>query len=571
MFDCLGIHALGQCAYNPASPPSLYFSIGEAVAALSITLLIPQFLKPIYLFRLNTQRVRPAYIYAAVFAAGTMVLVAALVPQLGLAGLPLVGYPVFWELAAGLLFFVAFGALAWPTFMTARARRGHIKRFAQATADFLAHADDSQRSDFATDLLRNTKRLAEAANFAGLHRRTSAFFDFIHSKKLQDGAYAEGLFRLFAEEQFCATLVSKRPWDAAGILRVLADHPVGGHRSSSTTFVQELARQAILCPASMMGREIGYTGFVTAPVLSQALFNDEAINWHYHPLRGMRFFDIGGVSSEVCLRYFHALHDQLLIVLEREDYWNDRSLRMVSDQLRWLAHDVNRQVRQDRGKYDVVSELQHGLERVIETTREHLLELDPHLYEQLFLSETDNHTVLDELADAVVETFNAFANDFAVEADGWDDPFWIPAIQLLGKVFGRHGDLPDGVDPLQQRIAQKLIEKVQENMRGLYPILTRVLIRTIGPYRQGPEINARSAFGLLREAFYREMKNLPDLHSSNPEHASRLIPRGARLDAASSTLAHQYRGGEEDVTDLNALDIPPVSFTDAATRRRLGD
>ena len=33
--------------------PSVYFSIGDAIAGLGIFLLIPQYLKPIYVFRLR--------------------------------------------------------------------------------------------------------------------------------------------------------------------------------------------------------------------------------------------------------------------------------------------------------------------------------------------------------------------------------------------------------------------------------------------------------------------------------------------------------------------------------------
>ena len=569
MPDCLGIHAFGQCAYNPASPTSLYFSIGEAVAALSITLLIPQFLRPIYLFRLRAQRVRLLYIQCAVFAGGIMVLWAGLVPQTGIVGLPLLGYPIFWELCAGVLFFGALGALAWPTMSTARCRRGQIRRFVQAAAHFLAHADEIQRTEFASDLRHNAKRLAEAANFGGSHRNTSAFFDFVHQRRLEDRAYAEGMFRLCADEQFCTTLVSKCPWDTAAILHEFATHPVRRHSSSCTTFVQKLARQAVLCPTSMMGREIGYTGFVAAPVLSQALFATNAINWHYQPLRGLTFFDLDEISGEVCRRYFHALEAQLTIVLDREDYWNDSSLGSLAEQLRWLAYQANRQARADAAKREAVVELQHGLQSAIRLTREHLRKVQPELHSQLFLQEgQDDRTVLHEISEAVTETFNAFANDFAVETNSWDDPFWIAAMQLLGEVFGRWGDLPEGVDPLQQRVAQKLIDKVQENMRGLYPSVTKVLISAIGPYRQGPEINPQTAFGLLKEAFYQELKRLPDLQRLKPEVAARMIPRGTRLDLDRSSLVHLYRGGEEHVTDLRALDIPPVSFTNPAVRRR---
>jgi hypothetical protein len=53
LLNCLGIGALGLCAYDPRQPFAIYFSLGDAIAALGFTLAVQQLLKPIYLFRLE--------------------------------------------------------------------------------------------------------------------------------------------------------------------------------------------------------------------------------------------------------------------------------------------------------------------------------------------------------------------------------------------------------------------------------------------------------------------------------------------------------------------------------------
>lgn len=159
MTDCLGIAGLGLCAYDPSNPPNIYFSIGEATAALSITLIIPQFLKPIYRFRLATQSIQLAHVYLIVFLGAGCVLAATILPNIGIPRGSIFAYPVFWEFFGGLFFFVAFGALAFALLRPAGARRGTYPRFAQAAADFLAHADKQDQSDFSGDLLRNIERL----------------------------------------------------------------------------------------------------------------------------------------------------------------------------------------------------------------------------------------------------------------------------------------------------------------------------------------------------------------------------------------------------------------------------
>ena len=135
-------------------------------------------------------------------------------------------------------------------------------------------------------------------------------------------------------------------------------------------------------------------------------------------------------------------------------------------------------------------------------------------------------------------------------------------------MFKKIGAHPDGLDPLQQRTAIKFMDRVKRNLDGFYPALTRVLLLMIGPYRDAVQVNPKSAFGLLREAFFLEMKRLPDLHANHPEKLSHYIPPGIRYDAEKGALIRRYRGGEERATELASLKIEPISFTSQAIRSR---
>lgn len=199
MFDCLGISALGLCTYDPSNPPNVYFSIGEATAALSITLIIPQFLKPIYRFRLAIQSIRLSHIYSLVFLAATCVLAATILPNIDIPRGSIFAYPVFWEFAGGSLFLVALSALVSAVLRPATARPGAYPRFAQAAADFLAHANKQDQSNFSKDLLRNIESLINVASFNEFRRDESAFFDFRYRREIEDASYAWSLLQLVAE------------------------------------------------------------------------------------------------------------------------------------------------------------------------------------------------------------------------------------------------------------------------------------------------------------------------------------------------------------------------------------
>ena len=255
MFDCLGIAALGSCAYNPSNPPNIYFSIGDAIAALSITLIIPQFLKPIYKFRLATNHIQLPYIYGVVFLGTICAFVAAILPNIGIRLEFIFAYPVFWEIIGGVLFLVAFASLVFAAIRPARARRGMYPKFGKAVAHFLAHADKSDQSDLSPDLFRNVEGLIEAAGFIGPHREWSAFFEFQYRREIEDARYAWSVLQLVAEPQLCEILVHRCPWDTAAMLHRIANRKRASEPAKD--LIQQIGRQAIISPSSMIAREIG--------------------------------------------------------------------------------------------------------------------------------------------------------------------------------------------------------------------------------------------------------------------------------------------------------------------------
>ena len=563
MFECLGISTLGLCAYDPSNPPNVYFSIGEAAAALIITLIIPQFLKPIYRFRLTTQSIRLTHLYFVVFLGAACVLVATILPNISIPRSSIFAYPVFWELFGGLLFLVAFFALAFALLRPARARHGAYRRFAQAAADFLAHANEQDRSDFSRDLLGNVANLIKTAGFVEYGRDWSAFFQFRHRRKIEDGSYAWSLLQFVAEPQFCETLVRRCPWDTVAMLRQISDRRLASRAAES--FVREIGRQAIICPSSMMAREVGYKGFHAAPVLSQALFEDWFINRHYQPLSGLEFGDFTNVDENMIDRLSHGLQSTLATVLNAGDYWGDRSLASMSGHFQQAARDVHRQIRADRDNYGVVMGIDHGMKQLIDDTVEHLDGLNQEDYDSLYANTKDRRdfTVLDYLSEAIVEVLYSFANDF----EGHEDAYWHTAIDIVDGLFGRFGDQPDGMDPLQQRVAIKFIDKVKENIDGLYPALTRVLLPVIGPYEDPANKNPNSAHSLLRKAFYAELMRFPNLYEKDPEKAGDFLPKNVRYDDKTAALVQIYLLGQEKSTNLRTLSIESVSFKAEAVRR----
>ncbi len=136
--------------------------------------------------------------------------------------------------------------------------------------------------------------------------------------------------------------------------------------------------------------------------------------------------------------------------------------------------------------------------------------------------------------------------NMAYEFSGFEDKFWPMAREIWDGVLPRS---------LQQRVTLRLIEKTKENMEGWYSPLPRLALAIIGPYAAKGETPERTAFKICRDLFYGELKAFPAFYAKDPERAKTFLPNNVRYDAAASELVHRYSFGEEDRTDLNALEI----------------
>ena len=119
-FPCLGLSILGTCLYNPAQPNPIYFTVGNAIAALALTLAVQQFLTPIYRFRLRAYGLKISYLLVPVFLGFVCSVVAALLPNLPLSHKSFLEYPVVWELIGAFLIASAYAAAALMIFRPAR-------------------------------------------------------------------------------------------------------------------------------------------------------------------------------------------------------------------------------------------------------------------------------------------------------------------------------------------------------------------------------------------------------------------------------------------------------------------
>ena len=97
---CLGVSFLGNCSYDPSSPASTYFSLGELVAAIALLLAFIQLARTKTKFRLVAKNLPNKFIYSIIISSIISVFIATLLPIIPGKPVPLLGYPIFWEVLA---------------------------------------------------------------------------------------------------------------------------------------------------------------------------------------------------------------------------------------------------------------------------------------------------------------------------------------------------------------------------------------------------------------------------------------------------------------------------------------
>lgn len=561
---CLGFEALGLCNYNPAKPFTVYFAPGAAVGALAFTLAVQQLLKPVHRFRLTTRHLTLSRIYICVFGGVAAAVVAAILPNLTILHGGPWGYPINWEILATLFFALSYGAVVLAIVRPVRVRPARLADFARQAAKLLSSANEQDHIDFASDLDRSLPTLIRVASFLDdLPSETSAFFDFIHRNELECAAYAFSFLRIVADPTFCETLVKRLPWQVVFMLRDISEDHL--YADGATQLIRELAHQAILRDDSMMAREVGYHGFGSAPLLSDALFSDKFILEQYNPFDFFFSAASGVITPQLLERFNSAAERSYATLIESgATRYCQATFRIRSfyETVFSKAQEIQQAEKQD---FQLTFQMYQSVKLAIEMADKLLASLDAHQYQALYVNDPTVYRsdVLETLVEIIYDALTAVSNRFK----GVDDAFWTMVIGVIQKVFPSHGEQPDGLTPFQQRLALKLIDKLRDNMKGFYPAICRVLLAWVGPYvHQSPQTN-QTAFNILKDAVYFELQQLPQLAARKPDRIANYLPDNFIYDVVPTDLIQTNRNGTQAVTRLSTLNLSSVDLVAKNIRR----
>ena len=542
---------MGAAEGEPSVGSNVYFSIGDAIAGLGIFLLIPQYLKPIYVFRLRVLGMGLRVLYALPALGFAVVLAAAMVPNLPESVPALIRTPLLWEMIAAFLWAASYGVLGWVSIVPAHPSPRSIAGYVRAGVNLLAGASEEDRVEFAGDIVASIKRLIHIADVDDGPGKADA---------RDAAAFSETFLRILSDPVFCKTLVARLPWDAARILRAFSE--AQPKQQVGRAFVLQIARQTLVSSESDDPKDQDFHGFTDAPPLLKAAFGDAFLNRKYLPWEGVVASDFDVIDIDKMKRVSTAA--RLTIDEQAAGGFAVQSYNVA--RLQETLEVIGRRIAVlKRGGADVSQlsgALGQAVKHIVEATRKYCQAAQETERRALY-AEADSirdFSAIDSVAELIVSVLETASHEFT----GFDDKFWRMVREIWDAVFPRFGAQPAGMDPLQQRVAMKLTEKIRETLEGWYSPLLRLTLALIGPYAAKGETKERTAFKILRDALYTELKGFPAFYESDPERAKSFLPGNVRYDAAASELIHRYSFGGEDRTNLKTLEIAPVSLAPEA-------
>src|SRR6185295_5793905 len=523
---------------------NVYFSIGDAVAGLGIFLLIPQFLKPVYFFRLRVIGIGLRTLYAAAALGFMCVLFAAFVPHFPNLRPAFLRSTLVWETIGGLLYATSYSALGWVYIFPARVTSRSITKYVRAGANLLASASEEDRVEFAADIVANIKRLIRIADRPSSASKSRSAADIASN--------SESFLQLLADPIFCRTLVVRLPWDAARLLRAFAEEQPKAQ--VGRVFVHQLTHEWLISSEPSRAAEIDWQGFSDAPELSDAAFGNTYLNRHYLPWESLTASDIVSVDIGLMERIHRAA--QLTIDDQIADRFSFQSYNIarLQENFEALSRRIYVLKKAEPDIAPCANSLGRSVKYIVEATRKYCRSAAGPDGKALYAAAdtVSGFSTLDSIAEMVISVLENTAYEFG----GFDDKFWPMAREIWDSVLPRFGTQDSGMDALQQRVTLKLIEKTKENMEGWYSPLPRLALAIIGPYAAKGESADRSAFKICRDLFYRELTAFPAFYAKDPDRAKTFLPDNVRYDPATSQIIHRYSFGQEDRTDLTALEIP---------------
>lgn len=312
---CLGLKALGPCSYDLSNPSLTFFSIGQLATVVALIFAFSQLAKPIVKFRIATRLTPQWILWLGIALAILCVFAAAILRAWSLRDFPVIGYPIFWEFAAGVCLVWASVLMILRVTTKTRLSAHNAARYLQRSRSIIARGNVDDLREYGDEIEISISTAVKACKSHEM-RSMAAPANTDEKKPPTDfERVCYTLLDLWADKQFCQVLVTRCPQTAIQILLEVQNERL--YESGAYALVQELIDQAMSHPDSILHREGDYSGLGRfRPFISTAFGSTDFVNSRLRPLQAWPTHDQDRITTLQVKRYGDAIDTALRAAIE---------------------------------------------------------------------------------------------------------------------------------------------------------------------------------------------------------------------------------------------------------------
>ena len=533
-------------SYDPANP-TVYFDIGEAIAAIGILLAFISLANPNRRFRwrLGWFRLRTAYF---LFFFGILcVLIAAGIPVAPFKICGVAGWPLFWEVLAGLAFTLGSLGLilsgARPVKLTKRTGR----TFFGLCYSVIARGDDQELGALAEEIAPSAESVVRFAKGFDRIQARAAKESGREYEVTKPAKWACRLMDLWSDKRFCNVIVTRCPGTAIEFFKQIKAFAL--YNSGGYSFVQQLIREAFRDRGSILHREEPHAGLGHFQPFTETVFGDfTLVNSGFRPLQAPGYQHDNLIDLE---KFNQCLLRAVRAYLEAGEYNGDISglwcgVGVLADSGKALVgrmRDEERSYAQytDRPSW-ALTRVPEAFKGILKMLQGYEAVLPEYSFDEADVHGFNDRSIYGTMARGIYEFY-----DGLTRIDGHDWETRTAALEIWMEIYSPSaGTESRTVKEIQKRLEVRLWEQVEKNLerdRMCYPMITRLLISVIGLWEHP---SASDGEKRVSEELRRMIKEKFSSASKLDEKRAReLLPEGYEYDTEKKMIVLRDPWGAE--------------------------
>ena len=532
-------------SYDP-SQPTVYFDIGEAIAAIGILLAFISLANPTRQFRWKLGQFRLRTAYGLFFGGIACVLFAALLPVLPSRPAGIGGWPLFWEVFSGVLFACGSLGLLVSSTRPVKLTKWNGESFFRHCYSVIGRGEDHELGALAQEIAASAESVV---NFAMDYNQHHAYVANEKGQKYdvpKHTQWACRLMDLWSDRRFCNVIVTRCPGTAIEYFHAIQNKRL--YDSGGYSFVQQLINEAFDDPNSILHREERYSGLGHFLPFTETVFgNYRFADSRFRPLQAAGFQHTNLRNIE---KYIQCLQRVTKAYFDSGDYHgNTTALWCGIDILVKSAGAVVARLREgerpakfEDGPIWALSRISDGFQELIKLAKQYETKLPDYPFDPNTTLQQRDYSVYEILARGIYEYFEELAS-----IDGHDWNLRHAAIDVWLDLYSPSaGPECRTVIEIQKRLEVLLWEQVNKNLEEklfCYPMITKLLVSITGLQdRQNGSDGIKRVFQqlhrLLKEHF-RQASQLDEKRSRD------LLPEGYEYDKEKNVILVKDRLGSE--------------------------